>query len=132
MKMNEDLSKQLNCLFSHCKKEIRVMTLLTIKQLPEKNKIMQEFKNKKITKEKYINKLINLEKKLYTSKDFKKMGECALKNCGDLIKIKLDNILNKLKKIKMIKDKYSIDDYTKIHWLERKNMLEREFKENLK
>jgi hypothetical protein len=60
------------------------------------------------------------------------MGECALKNCGDLIKIKLDNILNNLKKPKMIKAKYTASDYTKIHWLERKNMMETEFKEKLK
>jgi hypothetical protein len=76
--------------------------------------------------------MINLEKKLYVCKDFKKMGECALKNCGDLIKIKLDNILHKLNKLKMIKDVYSVDDYTNIHWLERKNMMETEFKEKLK
>jgi hypothetical protein len=48
------------------------------------------------------------------------------------MKIKLDNILKKLKKSKMIKPVYSVDDYTKIHWMERKNMLETEFKEKLK
>jgi|LakMenE18May11ns_1017448.scaffolds.fasta_scaffold9702940_2 hypothetical protein len=127
-----NLGQQLNCLFGHCKREIKIMTAMTIKQIPQKAKIMKEFKEGKIKKDEYIKQMIDLEEKLYVCKDFKKMGECALKNCGDLMKIKLDNILKKLKKSKMIKPVYSVDDYTKIHWMERKNMLETEFKEKLK
>jgi len=126
------LAKQLNCLFGHCKNEIKIMTSMTIKQLPEKLKLQKEFKDGKLKKGEYMKELIKLEEKLYKSSEFKKMGECALKNCGDLMKIKLDNILKNLKKPKMIKDKYSILDYIKIHWIERKNMMETEFKENLK
>jgi len=48
------------------------------------------------------------------------------------MKFKLDNILIKLNKVKMIKPVYSVNDYTKIHWMERKNMMETEFKEKLK
>lgn len=127
-----NLGQQLKCLFGHCKTEIKIMTAMTIKQMPQKAKIMKEFKEGKIKKDEYIKQMIDLEKKLYVCKDFKKMGECALKNCGDLMKIKLDNILKKLKKSKMIKPVYSVNDYTKIHWMERKNMLETEFKEKLK
>jgi hypothetical protein len=126
------LGKQLNCLFGHCNAEIKLMTAMTIKQIPEKSKIMKEFKEGKLKKAEYIKQMIKLEQKLYISKDFKKMGECALKNCGDLMKYKLDNILMKLKKSKMIKPVYSVNDYTKIHWMERKNMMETEFKEKLK
>ena len=127
-----NLGKQLECLFGHCKTEIGLMTKMTIKQLPDKIKLQKEFKEGKLKKAEYIKQMINLEKKLYVSSDFKKMGNCALKNCGDLMKIKLDNILNKVNMPKMIKNKYTVSDYTKIHWLERKNMMEIEFKEKLK
>ena len=127
-----NLGKQLECLFGHCKTEIGLMTKMTIKQLPDKIKLQKEFKEGKLKKAEYIKQMINLEKKLYVSSDLKKMGNCALKNCGDLMKIKLDNILKKVNMPKMIKNKYTVSDYTKIHWLERKNMMETEFKEKLK
>jgi hypothetical protein len=126
------LGKQLNCLFNHCNTEIQLMTAMLIKQMPEKSKIMKKFNEKRLNKEEYIKQMINLEKKLYISTNFKKQGKCALKNCGDLMKFKLDNILMKLDKVKMIKPVYSVNDYTKIHWMERKNMMETEFKEKLK
>jgi hypothetical protein len=126
------IESELSCLFGHCKDEIQLMTKMTVGQLPEKIRLMKEFKEGKLNKKDYMNKLINLEKTMYISDDFKKMGKCALKDCGSFMKIKLDNILIKLKKSKMIKDIYTINDYTKIHWLERKNMLETELKEKLK
>jgi hypothetical protein len=45
-----NIGKQLNCLFGHCKNEIKIMTSMTIKQLPEKLKITKEFKEGKLKK----------------------------------------------------------------------------------
>lgn len=130
--IEKKLETELGCLFGHCKEETRLMIKLSVGQIAEKMKLMKEFKEGKLKKQDYIKKSLNLEKKMYICDDFNKMGKCALDNCGSFMKIKLDKILDNLNKSKMKKDKYTVADYCKIHWLERKDMMEREFKEKLK
>lgn len=79
--------------------------------------IIAAYKEKQLTKKEFIDKMIAIRKLQFESVEFTNFIQCVFKNCYDINKKMLDNILLIFndKKIKYKKPiKYTVKDYKKI------------------
>ena len=119
-----DIIEQLKCYSSNCENEYRDSVLLKQKVINASNIVIEAYKNKdndkykKLTKQEFIDKMMQIRKIQFDSETFTKFSKCSLKNCYSInVKI-LDNILEELSNNYNIKykkpAKYTLKDYKNI------------------
>jgi hypothetical protein len=114
----DDIIKQIFCYIKNCNVEYEEINILKNKVLNANKIVIDAYKNKKLTKQEFIDKMMQIRKIQIDSETYTKFAKCSLKNCYSInVKI-LDNILEELSKNYNIKykkpAKYTLKDYKNI------------------
>jgi hypothetical protein len=116
----DDIIKQIYCYIKNCNVEYEEINILKNKVLNANKIVIDAYKNKnkKLTKQEFIDKMMEIRRIQFDSETFTKFSKCSLKNCYSInVKI-LDNILEELSKNYNIKykkpAKYTLKDYKNI------------------
>jgi len=114
----DDIIKQIYCYIKNCNVEYEEINILKNKVLNANKIVIDAYKNKKLTKQEFIDKMMQIRKIQIDSETYTKFAKCSLKNCYSInVKI-LDNILEELSKNYNIKykkpAKYTLKDYKNI------------------
>jgi hypothetical protein len=109
----DDLVKLTKCYTEKCKNEAETRKKLRTIWFNNSNKIFEDYKNKVITRKEFITKINKLDSAYFNSVESIAIHNCEIKECYDLLKIKLDHMAAKIN-YKKKKEKYTIYDYKKI------------------
>ena len=109
----DDLVKLTKCYTEKCKNEVEARKKLRTIWFNNSNKFFEDYKNKVITRKEFITKINKLDSTYFNSVESIAIHNCEIKECYDLLKIKLDHMAAKIN-YKKKKEKYTIDDYKKI------------------
>jgi hypothetical protein len=118
----DDIIEQIFCYIKNCNVEYEEINILKNKVLNANKIVIDAYKNKnndkKLTKQEFIDKMMQIRKIQFDSETFTKFSKCSLKNCYSInVKI-LDNILEELSNNYNIKykkpAKYTLKDYKNI------------------
>lgn len=116
----EDIKKLTDCYTKKCKKEAESRKKIRAVWFENSNKIYNNYINKKITREEFIEQINKLDSKYFNSIESIAIHKCEINKCYNLLKKKLDYTANKIDYIKKNK-KYTIDDYINILTITNKN-----------
>ena len=108
-----NLIKLTTCYTNKCKKEAITRNKLRTIWMKNSNKIFEDYKNKIITRKEFIIKINKLDADYFNSVESIAIHNCEIKECYNLLKIKLDHMASKIN-YKKKKENYTIDDYNKI------------------
>lgn len=112
-----NIIKMVECNLKNCSNEYKEVISRKIKVMDECKIIIDDYKEKKLTKKEFIDKVMVIRKKHINSDIFSKFLTCGFKHCYDIHKQILDAILSYLLiiNIKYKKPiKYTVKDYKKI------------------
>lgn len=116
-KLNDNVIKLVKCYTKNCKKELNMFKKERDLWLKNGNKLNNDYKDGKITKEQFKEKIKILDKNYYNLLNNKKMYECQLNKCYNLVKENLELLSNRMNYKLDNKKKYTIEDYIKIRVL---------------
>jgi hypothetical protein len=119
-----DIIEQLKCYSSNCENEYRDSVLLKQKVINASNIVIEAYKNKdndkykKLTKQEFIDKMMQIRKIQFDSEVFNKFSECFLNKCYNIHEKLFDNIIMLLDKMYNVKykkpSKYTLKEYKKL------------------
>jgi hypothetical protein len=118
----DDIIEQILCYGKNCNVEYEEINILKNKILNVNKIVIEAYKNKdndkKLTKQEFIDKMIEIRKIHLNSETYTKFAKCSLKNCYSINVQILNNILEELSKNYNIKykkpAKYTLKDYKNI------------------
>ena len=113
-KLNNNLLKLVKCYTKNCKKELKMLKKDRDLWLKNGNKLYNDYKEGKITKEQFEEKIKILDKNYYNSLNNKKNYECHLNKCYNLVKENLELLSKRMNYNLKDKKKYTLEDYIKI------------------
>lgn len=116
----EDIKKLTECYTKKCEKEAEARKKIRAVWIDNSNKIHNNYINKKITREQFIEQINKLDSKYFNSIESIAIHKCEISKCYNLLKKKLDYTAKKIDYIKQNK-KYTIDDYINILTITNKN-----------
>ena len=104
----------IKCYIKHCKKEMDKAKNNINREINMKsNKLYEDYKNNKISKQTFIQKAIKYNKKLFDSIQTIKLHKCQLDKCYKYVKKQLDREADIIDYKK--KRNYTINDYINIY-----------------
>ena len=104
----------IKCYIKHCKKEMDKAKNNINREINMKsNKLYEDYKNNKISKQTFIQKAIKYNKKLFDSMQTIKVHKCQLDKCYKYVKKQLDREADIIDYKK--KRNYTINDYINIY-----------------
>jgi hypothetical protein len=119
-----DIIEQFKCYVSNCDNEYKDAILLKQKVVNASNIVIEAYKNKdnvnakKLTKQEFINKMMEIRKIQFDSEVFNKFSNCFLNKCYNNHEKLFDNIIMLLDKIYNVKykkpKKYTLKEYKKL------------------
>jgi hypothetical protein len=118
----ENIRKLVSCYQKKCAKYQNKMKQERDKIFAISNKLIEDFKNNKISKKEFLKLGKEAEKKYLNSVGHLQHIKCTIDNCYDLTKLKIDNIAKKNNYKKENLNKYNEEYYNKIMLLNYINM----------
>jgi hypothetical protein len=121
-----DIIEQIKCYVSNCDNEYKDAILLKQKVINASNIVIEAYKYKnkdnvnakKLTKQEFIDKMMEIRKIQFDSEAFNKFSNCFLNKCYNIHEKLFDNIIMLLDKIYNIKykkpKKYTLKEYKKL------------------
>ena len=115
--MINNLTKQLECYYTKCSDNYNEILLLKDKVENASNIIINAYNEDRITKKEFINKMMQVRKIHINSIAYSNYVKCIIKNCYEVHKKLLDNILIDLSLINIKYKKttdYTVNDFKNI------------------
>lgn len=116
-----DIIEQIKCYVSNCDNEYKDNILLKQKVINASNIVIEAYRNnndKKLTKQEFIDKMMQIRKIQFDSEAFNKFSSCFLNKCYNIHEKLFDNIIMLLNKIYNVKykkpKKYTLKEYKKL------------------
>jgi hypothetical protein len=121
-----DIIEQIKCYVSNCDNEYKDAILLKQKVINASNIVIEAYKYKnkdnvnakKLTKQEFIDKMMQIRKIQFDSEAFNKFSNCFLNKCYNIHEKLFDNIIMLLDKMYNVKykkpSKYTLKDYKKL------------------